>query len=70
MNWYLNLDVCIICVGFLEIIIKQEKPIISLQGKYAKFTGYVSAKEVEKFISLVLSGDAQFKKSRQKLMIK
>jgi len=70
MNWYLNLNVCIICVGFLEIIIKHEKPIIWLQGKYAAFTGYVSAKEAEKFINSVLSGDVQFKKSQQKPMIK
>lgn len=40
------------------------------KGKYAAFTGDMSAEEAEKFISSVLSGDVQFNKTRQKPMIK
>ncbi|KAL9242588.1 hypothetical protein vseg_016574 [Gypsophila vaccaria] len=39
------------------------------RGKYAAYTGDLTVEEAEKFIGSVLSGDVQFKKTRQKPLI-
>ncbi|KAJ9185397.1 hypothetical protein P3X46_005036 [Hevea brasiliensis] len=40
------------------------------KGKFATFAGEMTAEEVERFVSSILNGDVQFKKTRQKPMIK
>ena len=40
------------------------------KGKFAAFTGDMAMEEVEKFISSVLNGDAQFTRTRQKPVLK